>query len=80
MLSDAAQFLVDQRDEDLEGILVTGSPFGQQGADRLRRWFGHAQMLAIGGNEATGQQTSAMRVGSQLWATRSHTLAATTCL
>jgi hypothetical protein len=73
VLSDAAQFLVDQRDEDLEGILVTGSPFGQQGADRLRRWLGHAHMLAISGNEVTGQQSSAMRVGSQSSVTRNHT-------
>ena len=66
MLSDAAQFLVDQRDEGLESFLITGSPLGQQGADRLRRRFGHTHTLAMGENyEFIAQQGSGMQVGSQ---------------
>jgi len=65
VLGDAAQFLVDQRNEGLEGLLITSSPAVQHGAYRLRRWFGHTLTLAIGAIEISGQQTNAMRVASQ---------------
>jgi hypothetical protein len=65
MLGDAAQLLVDQRDEGLQGLLITSSPSVQHGAYRLRRRFGHTLTLALGANEISGQQATAMMVVSQ---------------
>jgi hypothetical protein len=41
MLSDTTQLLINQGDKGLERFLITGAPFDQEGANRLRRRFGH---------------------------------------
>jgi hypothetical protein len=45
MFSNSAQLFIHNRDERLEGLVIPGSPFAQEGADRLGRGFCHTHTV-----------------------------------